>query len=529
MRLWTFWLLSLLVSCAHTPIQPSMLGEPATEAEPVEEPRHPKRPKARILGRGRELSPKLAALPVTLFFDGVPLESALIEMARMLSLELVLSRDAVAGLTLTMQLEEMTLGELLDHLESLFPIRIQGRGSVLRVEKGTGPRLALLIYPFSGGLVSSRLPQDFDSLRQLSFISRSQREEGGAGLEFAGKATVGEAPPSHLEAFFEKLQVLLPWPEGSAWHLDRRRNLLFVRGTTETLAQVQTCLELLDRDPPLIRIETRFLELSEGFARELGFEFGLSEPFALLREDGHGKVVIGEESATRLGIPTVIPGDASGLNLSVLGVFSEPRFTVLMRALYEQGEAELLSAPVVTTVNNSRATIAVTTNLPYVEDYRPVFDTTVVASEGISVSDANVALVAVINDRNFTGIVLNVTPSVGEGEGKIQLRLQPVVRVQVDSITISNGALVEGVATPTISRPIIETRFIDTQMAISSGSTVLLGGLKTSVERKEIRGVPLLRSLPLLGRLFRREVVRRERRDLIISVTASIVTGEEQH
>ena len=282
-------------------------------------------------------------------------------------------------------------------------------------------------------------------------------------------------------------------------------------------------------EPVSIEIETRFLEVGEGFHRDLGVELGLTDPFPLRRNSsGEGKVVVSEESLTDFAVPPVIPGEPTGLNFSVLGVLSEPRFTALLRALETVEDAEVLSAPAVTTVNNSRATIAVTTNLPYVEDYRPVFDRTVVASEGISSTEANVALVAVINDRNFTGIVLNVTPSVGEGGERIQLRLQPVVREQVDAITISNGALVEGVATPAITRPIIETRFIDTQMTIPAGSTVVLGGLKNTVQRTEVRGVPLLRSIPLLGRLFRREIVRSERRDLVIFVTARLGSEEAE-
>ena len=102
-----------------------------------------------------------------------------------------------------------------------------------------------------------------------------------------------------------------------------------------------------------------------------------------------------------------------------------------------------------------------------------------------------------------------------------------MVRDQVDSITISNAALVEGLETAPITRPVIETRFIDTQMAIPSGSTIVHGGLKNTVNRKEVRGIPILRSIPLLGRLFRRETIVRERRDLVIFVTARIVPAGE--
>ncbi len=153
-----------------------------------------------------------------------------------------------------------------------------------------------------------------------------------------------------------------------------------------------------------------------------------------------------------------------------------------------------------------------------------MFNRSLVASEGVASSETEVALVATINDRNFTGIVLDVTPSVGRDTDRVHLRIQPVIRDQVDSITISSGAVVEGVETPAITRPIIETRYLDTQLVIPIGATAVLGGLKRAVERTDVTAVPYLHRIPLLGRLFRRETTRREERNLVILVTARLAS-----
>lgn len=477
-----------------------------------------------------ELDGSVANRRVSLFSEGVPLAELLREIADAHDLELIIDDSGLADLTVTLRATAHRLGDLLDRLESAFPVEIERRGRLLRVRPGGGPRLSLLIYPLPGGLVSARSSLDFDSIRQLSFISRSQRESGGEAVaavpttDVGGGARASEGETSHLEEFLARLPELFSWPAGSTWFVDKRRNLLFVRSSSVTLDQVEECLERLVVDPVLIEIETRFLEVSEDFARELGVELALTEPFGPdYGGFGDPRVFLGDTTATKLGIVPGLPGDPFGLNLSVLGVLSEPRFEALLRALETHGDAEVLSAPAVTTVNNSRATIAITTNLPFIEDFRPVFDTRIVAADGISTSDANVALVAVINDRNFTGIVLDVTPSVGSRGDRIQLRLQPVVRDQVDSITIPSGALVEGVETPDIARPIIETRFLDTQLSIPSGASVALGGLQTTETRQEVRRVPFLASIPLLGRFFRRETEVRVRRDLLILVSATVV------
>lgn len=506
------------------------------------------------LGSARRPGDARGAQRVQLTLAQVPVGEALRQLATGVRLQLAMDEAAVANLAVTLQSVDLPLDELLELLESLLPLTLERRGAVLEVRARDGPRLALLLHALPAGLVTARRPMDFASLEQLSFISRSQRAGttdgglertpgswpapgtppaapadalSGLGATVSPGGALGAADDltaSHLEQFLARLPALVPWPEGSAWHLDRQRNLLFVRAPESTLDVVQQCLVHVAAPPTLIEIEARFVELTDGFARELGIEFGLSELFALDRDGlGRTRVALGDESGTRLGRAPLLPGVPSGLHLSVLGVLSQPRFEGILRALESRAVGEVRAAPVVAAVNNARATIAITRNLPYVEDYRPVFDTRVVASDGISSTESDVALVAVINDRNFTGIVLNVTPSVGSPSEPIHLLIQPVVRDQVDSITIADGALLEGGATPAITRPIIETRFVDTQLALENGGTVVLGGLRTRHERRETVGVPVLGWIPLLGRLFRRDVTREERRDLLIFVTARLV------
>ncbi|MGE3164148.1 MAG: type II secretion system protein GspD [Planctomycetota bacterium] len=475
----------------------------------------------RLSPRAPNADPRLATTPVSLSLDRVPLGEALVHLADSLGFELLVDQGLVGDLELSLRVSQLPLGELLTRLGQLFPIEFELEGRLLVVHPRPGARLALLVYPLPGGLIQASLPNDFDSLRQLSFISRVQRQEsegdGGAALVPAEGPSAVE-PVSHLEKFLARMPELVPWPDGSTWFLDRRHNLLFVRSEASSLDQIERCLDTLARSPDLIEIEARFLELSAEAARELGVEFGLTE-FAQLGDDRE-MVSLSPATGQRVGIAPLIPGAATGLNLEVLGILSEPRFEALLRALESEDEAEVLSAPTIASVNNSRATIAITTNLPYVEDYRPVFDTTVVSRDGLSTSDANVALVAVVNDRNFTGIVLNVTPSAGARPNEVQLRIQPVIRDQVDTITIPSGAVVQGVEAPAITRPVIETRYLDTQLVVTEGATVVLGGLRSNVMRTRVVGIPWLMRAPLIGFLFRRETRVREQRDLLIFVTA---------
>ncbi|MFN0060551.1 MAG: type II secretion system protein GspD [Planctomycetota bacterium] len=477
-------------------------------------------PRPRRLDDRPHPSASVARAAIALRLNRVPLGDALLQLAQVAGLELVADSGALNKFELTLAAESLNLGELLSHLEASFPIQIECAGKLLRVSVGGGARLALLIYPLPGGLILAPTPQDFDSLRQLSFISRSQ-QVGSGDAAFTAPAPTPE-PLSHIEQFLARLPELFPGSTPASWHLDRQRNVLVVRAEPHVLDQLEACLATICAAPFQVEIETRFLEVSEDHVRDLGVELGLLGDFPLDRRHGDSNVVLAQPSATAFGVEPAAPGVATGATLSVLGLLTQPRFSALLRAFESTGAGEVLSAPAVTAVNNTRATIAITTNLPFVEDYRPVFNRSLVATDGISSTESEVALVATINDENFTGIVLNVTPSIAADGATIQLRLQPVVRDQVDSIQISNGALIEGTTVPAISRPIIETRFIDTQLSIPNGATVVLGGLKTTTESKRTARVPFIGAIPLLGRLFSREVIERERRDLLVCVTARV-------
>jgi type II secretory pathway component GspD/PulD (secretin) len=74
--------------------------------------------------------------------------------------------------------------------------------------------------------------------------------------------------------------------------------------------------------------------------------------------------------------------------------------------------------------------------------------------------------------------------------------------------------------------PTIVTESISTTVTIPNGSTVVLGGLVTEKLREGTSGVPILSSIPLLGRLFRSDATEVNRRELLIFMQPSIISGD---
>ena len=118
-------------------------------------------------------------------------------------------------------------------------------------------------------------------------------------------------------------------------------------------------------------------------------------------------------------------------------------------------------------------------------------------------------------------------PSVGADGRSVHIVLQPVIRDQVDEIVIDNGAIIvdagQEVSTPQLTRPIIETRLINTQLTIEDGATIVIGGLVTARDAQTTQKVPFLGDLPGIGAAFRRDTTSNQKRNLLILLTARIL------
>ena len=71
--------------------------------------------------------------------------------------------------------------------------------------------------------------------------------------------------------------------------------------------------------------------------------------------------------------------------------------------------------------------------------------------------------------------------------------------------------------------PSVDTRSVTTQVLVNNGDTVVLGGIYEQQRRNDVTKVPVFGDLPFLGRLFRQDSVRDDRRELLIFVTPKIL------
>lgn len=228
-----------------------------------------------------------------------------------------------------------------------------------------------------------------------------------------------------------------------------------------------------------------------------------------------GRTSSGTNSSTSNTVANTLATTASNAVNNLLGltnggtqsrlataVFSASDFNVIVSALNSQNNTKVISNPTVVTLNNTEATLNIGQEFP-VPSY------TYNAERGT------------FEVSGFTykpiGVLLKVTPQVN-AQGNIRLALGPEISQQNGSTSFggAGGA----------SIPIIATRKVKTQISLKDGYTAGIGGLITAQKDHGGTKVPVLGSVPILGRLFSSKAVNDSTSNLLIFITAKTVNPD---
>ena len=191
--------------------------------------------------------------------------------------------------------------------------------------------------------------------------------------------------------------------------------------------------------------------------------------------------------------------NSQSTNRTLSAVFSADQFSLVLSALQSLSSTKIVSNPTIVTLNNTDATINVGESDP-IPKYQYNQQT-----GGFEVSGF---------DYKDIGINLKVRPQVNS-RGFITLTLTP-------EVSQKNGIATFGPA----QIPIIGTRKATTQVSLKDGYTMGIGGLLTTNTNKGQSKVPILGSLPLLGRLFRSDNKNITSTNLIIFITAKSISAD---
>jgi general secretion pathway protein D len=385
------------------------------------------------------------------------------------------------------------------------------------------------------------------------------------------------------------------FPQGASAQFLPQSSRLIVRNTQDNLDLVDAIVEQLNLAiPKQVEIESKFIEITQNNLKELGFDWLLgpfnigghkifgsggtsgdgvpftASNFPVLDANGvpvagpgitfpsngsgtapggtgGGPVTAGNRSGTFAisanALDALLFPGASGVAPGIFGlagVFTDPQFQVVIRALNQKKGVDLLSAPKVTTKSGQRAIIEIVREFRYPTTFTPPQVPSITGGVGgtgtVSIEVVTPTTPQTFETRN-TGVTLEVEPVVGPDGTTIDLNLVPQVVEFEGFINYGspifgvNPNLISGSTVPqvlltenVINQPVFSTRKVTTNVSVWDGQTVVLGGLMREDVQKTEDKTPIVGDIPLVGRLFRTNAEQHIKRNLIIFVTARLVT-----
>ncbi|SUU05871.1 type II secretion system secretin GspD [Acinetobacter haemolyticus] len=282
---------------------------------------------------------------------------------------------------------------------------------------------------------------------------------------------------------------------------DGTQNALVVKADPQLMREIESAIQQLDTRRQQVLIEAAIIEVVGDDSDQLGVQWALGDlnsgvgliNFSNLGS-GLSRIAAGYLTGGAAGAAGAL-GDGATIGV---GNFENSRkaYGALIQALKANTKSNLLSTPSIVTMDNEEAYIVVGQNVPFV--------TGSVATQGNSTVNPYTTV-----ERKDVGVTLKVVPHIGEG-GSVRLEVEQ----EVSAVQESRGQATDLVTSK---------RAIKTSVLADHGQTVVLGGLIADDTILSRQSIPVLGDIPYVGRLFRADRRRNEKRNLLVFIHPTIV------
>jgi len=261
-------------------------------------------------------------------------------------------------------------------------------------------------------------------------------------------------------------------------------NAIVIVDTDDNLRQLKNLVSQIDIQTPQVSISCKIIEASTDASQNIGVNWGF-----IGNKNNFTVNQFGAEF-DKLGKP--IDFGAGAQHTITYGLLKPKEFGAALSYLFSDNKAEMVAQPQITTLNNKEANIFMG------------------QQKSIQGSDVNGNAVT---QMVSAGTQLTVTPYVS-GEGKIMLTLNTSRESFVPPDPGTGGDIT------------IRQQSAKTNVLVNNGETVVIAGLTSNEKTNNETGIPYLKSIPILGYLFKNSNKKTQKSDLIIFVTPYIIHSE---
>ena len=296
---------------------------------------------------------------------------------------------------------------------------------------------------------------------------------------------------------------------------DEGTNSLIITADTDEMAALEAVIARLDIRRAQVLVEAIIVEIDVTEGRELGLQWLFANDSGLFgsnispaRQGSNAAIaqaILPEDAAsTEIGVRDLagalsqVPGTTFGWGV----VDQNLTMTTILNTLEKQGNTNILSTPSLLTLDNEEAFITVGQQVPFVTGSY----TNTGAANGVANPFQTI-------QRENVGVTLQVTPQINEGDSVVMDIVQEVSSISQQALSASDV--------------ITNERKIETKVLAKDGDIVVLGGLVKDDIQDSQQGVPLLSGIPVLGRLFRNDVVSVTKSNLLVFIRSTIIRDDD--
>lgn len=269
-------------------------------------------------------------------------------------------------------------------------------------------------------------------------------------------------------------------------------NRIMVRGSTAQLRLATEAIRQLDVPRKQVRITALIYDVSLREVERLGINWTVAPHSSAITNVLNSEDLIFRNTVS--GTTNFITDTAAtgGANLALRTLNNRADIGALLQALDNSSESKLLADPSITVGDRREASIRIVQKIPIIAA-DPVESSGVVFSQ-VQFEEA--------------GVILSVTPRIGRDD-TIEMQVQPEYSVVTDFIN---------------NNPVIDSRTADTTVRIGNGHMFVLGGLRQKNVTETIRGVPFLKDVKYIGKMFRSHDTEVRESELIVFLKPEMVT-----
>ena len=270
-------------------------------------------------------------------------------------------------------------------------------------------------------------------------------------------------------------------------------NVVIISDVQEKIPQILSIIEKLDIPISNVNIAVKFIESGVDTAKGTGIDWSQNTP-----------IFLGGSNDTS---GSLLPFKLNNLTIATLNPM---QFGLAWKLMQARGESKILASPQLTTLDNHEAETQITTTI-YIEGSVNNMNSQNPNQQTSSTTNNSGAVIATkqITEKDV-GIELRVTPRIND-----ETRITLLVDASVEALLSAAEVLTD--------QPRSTKRTVRTQVTVSDGDTVIIGGLiaENVIENKKY--VPVLSGLPFIGRMFQTTTIDKEQRELLIFITPNVV------